>query len=334
VQFFSEINKRYFQQLIFGVIFVLTLNACTPLVQTPNSSSQLPLLTQHLFTTQDGVKLSVKKWLPVNSPKALLVALHGFNDYKNAFAWPATFLAENGIATIAYDQRGFGDAPQRGIWPGRALLERDAVDMIKLVQTEYPDTPIYLFGVSMGAAVALSASVTYDQLNVKGLILVAPAVWGGESFNWFYRSALWFGSHIARGFLTGRGYVTLSDNVEMIRLFQADPKVIPSSRLDAVYGMSQLMDYVQHIAKDNNKPVYLFYGLKDEVISIQAVCLLLKKLTSPFEVHFYPEGYHFLLRDLNREMVWNDILHSVNITSHRENTKDAPSSLIPSECTN
>jgi alpha-beta hydrolase superfamily lysophospholipase len=40
--------------------------------------------------------------------------LHGFNDYSNAFEVPAQALAWRGIATYAYDQRGFGEAPLRG----------------------------------------------------------------------------------------------------------------------------------------------------------------------------------------------------------------------------
>src|SRR5262249_47536372 len=45
--------------------------------------------------------------------RAVILALHGFNDYSHAFAMPGPLWAEQGIATYAYDQRGFGGTPMR-----------------------------------------------------------------------------------------------------------------------------------------------------------------------------------------------------------------------------
>ena len=70
----------------------------------------------------DGQVLPLRKWLPDGAVKAVILALHGFNDYSNAFEGPGEVWAHRGIATYAYDQRGFGGAPGRGLWPGRAAL--------------------------------------------------------------------------------------------------------------------------------------------------------------------------------------------------------------------
>jgi len=47
-------------------------------------------------------------WLPDGTPGAIVLALHGFNDYSNAFATTGQAFAASGIAVFAYDQRGFG----------------------------------------------------------------------------------------------------------------------------------------------------------------------------------------------------------------------------------
>ena len=61
--------------------------------------------------------------LPTSGVKAVILALHGFNDYSNAFAMPARLWAERGIASYAYDQRGFGGAPGlRPVQSDRATL--------------------------------------------------------------------------------------------------------------------------------------------------------------------------------------------------------------------
>ena len=76
----------------------------------------------------DGAELPLRSWLPqAGPPDAVLVALHGFNDYSNFFDGPGRWLAGRGIASYAYDQRGFGGAPHRGLWAGtEALAERPA----------------------------------------------------------------------------------------------------------------------------------------------------------------------------------------------------------------
>ena len=89
--------------------------------------------------------------------KAVILALHGFNDYSNAFEGPGEAWAERGIATYAYDQRGFGAAPERGLWPGRAALAADAATAAQILRRLYPRVPLYLLGDSMGGAVAVVA---------------------------------------------------------------------------------------------------------------------------------------------------------------------------------
>src|SRR5437870_7543725 len=60
------------------------------------------------FIAADGARLPLRSWLPRGEVKAVILALHGFGDYSNAFTLPGEFWAERGIATYAYDQRGFG----------------------------------------------------------------------------------------------------------------------------------------------------------------------------------------------------------------------------------
>ncbi len=79
-----------------------------------------PALTDAAFTTTDDKVLPLRRWLPDGGapPRAVILALHGFNDYSNAFDAPAREWTKDGIATYAYDQRGFGGAPgTRTLWP-------------------------------------------------------------------------------------------------------------------------------------------------------------------------------------------------------------------------
>ena len=47
------------------------------------------------------------------------------NDYANAFHMAAPYWAERGVATYAYDQRGFGRSYGRGEWPDEDSMRED-----------------------------------------------------------------------------------------------------------------------------------------------------------------------------------------------------------------
>ena len=100
--------------------------------------------TDSAFVAADGVSLPLRKWLPRGEVKTVILALHGFNDYSNAFTMPGPLWAEHGIATYAYDQRGFGGAPMRASWAGSARLAGDAVTATRLLRAMYPGRPVYL----------------------------------------------------------------------------------------------------------------------------------------------------------------------------------------------
>ncbi len=66
----------------------------------------------------DGTRLPLSCWQPQGLPKALVLGLHGYGDYRQSFAALGNWLAQRGIALLAYDQRGFGETGSRGVWPG------------------------------------------------------------------------------------------------------------------------------------------------------------------------------------------------------------------------
>src|ERR687898_2348389 len=82
--------------------------ACAPQVQITGTTLVAPELRGDFIQTADGTLLPLRSWLPVGKPKAVILGLHGMNDYSKSFAIPAERWRRDGIATYAYDQRGFG----------------------------------------------------------------------------------------------------------------------------------------------------------------------------------------------------------------------------------
>ncbi len=310
---------------------MLTLAACTP----PDPGVGLP----GAGAADSGESATVapwRHWQPENraatpdpsaatsTPPAaagVVLALHGFNDYSNAFQDFAAFCAERGIAVHAYDQRGFGANPDRGYWPGIERLTADLRSSVERLRRIYGETPLYVLGESMGGAVTIVAATGEQPLDVDGLILSAPAVWGGEHMNVFYRLTLWLASTLAPDWtLTGSGLdIRPSDNIEMLRAFSADPLVIKGTRTSSIAGLVALMDRALASAPKLDQDLLLLMGEKDEIVPPGALEDFRDRLPpARMSTISYADGYHMLLRDLQRDAVFEDIVTWIDGASKRD----------------
>ncbi|HUN53214.1 MAG TPA: lysophospholipase [Candidatus Sulfotelmatobacter sp.] len=293
-----------------SIVLLLLAAACTPALQTPGDDPQQPKLTADALITRDGVRLPLRIW-PASTPeKAVIVALHGFNDYSNAWAMPAAWWAEHGITTYAYDQRGFGAGPQVGIWAGVEPMVHDAEDAVRLVHARHPHVPVFLVGESMGASVAMVALADPTAPRVAGAVLGGPAVWGRSTMSPLYRAVLWFGVHIMPWDpVTGSNLgIWPSDNIAMLRALGRDPLILKRNRVDMVGGLVDLMDASLAAAPEIRAPTLVLYGQKDELIPRRSVEAMVEKLRDPHRIVVYRNGWHMVFRDLQCEVVWRDVL--------------------------
>jgi acylglycerol lipase len=298
---------------VFAAALLLLTAACSPRILAPGPAAQPPSLEEDRFVMADGAALPLRRWRPDGKPKAVVLALHGFNDYSKAFEKPAEHWAGNGILTYAYDQRGFGDAPLPARWHGWSTLTADLAAASRLVRQRHPGLPFYLLGESMGGAVIMAASGEDALPKTDGVILVAPAVWSREIMPGWQKAALWFLAHAAPGYrASGGGFGRVpSDNIDMLRKLSRDKKVIKRTRMDAVYGLVNLMDRALAAAPKLKGPALILYGKREDIIpdkARQALSARLPKSGCDIRIVDYEAGYHMLLRDLEAELVWKDVL--------------------------
>ncbi len=261
----------------------------------------------------DGYRLPLTVHIPAGEPVAIVLALHGFNDFRNAFNEPGRYFAGHGIMTVAYDQRGFGETAERGIWPGRQLLQQDAATLLSLLCRRHPDTPLFLLGESMGGAVSVLTVTENSNDCLRGVILAAPAVWGWQTMPIWQSTLLRIAAWLVPAYkVTGKGLkIRPSDNIEMLRALGRDPLVIKATRIDTIYGLTDLMEQAFGASSGITLPVLLLYGEHDEVIPKHALCRMVATLPeradNTWHLVLYPDGYHMLTRDLHAATVLGDI---------------------------
>jgi len=204
------------------------------------------------------------------------------------------------------------------LWSGRQTLAHDLNTLIKLVKDSHPQVPVFILGDSMGGAVAIVSMAKKDAPTVNGVILIAPAVWARSEMPFYQRLVLWIAAHtLPWKKVTGESLeISASDNIEMLRALGKDPMVIKETRIDVIYGLSNLMDDAYNSAGSIHTKILLLYGKKDEIIPWEPVYDFYKRLPSKelgqHQMILYENGYHMLLRDLQAEVVMKDIVDWVN----------------------
>lgn len=301
------------------ILLIALLAACTALPRYGVALPPLPdalLQADDTFIMPDNARLPVRTWLPGGTPRAVMLALHGFNDSRDAWEIPGPAFAAAGVAVFAPDQRGFGAAPQRGFWPGAAVLADDAAAMLHALRARYPGLPLYAVGESMGGAVLMTLAARADPPAVDGWILLAPAVWGRRQMGVALSSGLWLVSGLAPGLSVTGAEVPLkvmaSDNRDALIRLARDPLTIRRTRFDALRGLTDLMDLAQDAAPALHGRVLALYGAHDTLVPAEAMGRAWSRMPAAVRRGLYPSGYHLLLRDLGRSAPIGDVLAWIN----------------------
>lgn len=297
---------------------MLLLSACIPTVQraySPLATYEGPRFdaAANKFYSFDGAELGLSAWTPDVEPWAVIIGLHGMNDYADTFYLSGPWFAERGVATFAYDARGFGRSPRRGVWGGQRLMTEDVRTAVAVARRTYPNAKIVVVGDSMGAATAMATFGAENAPEIDRLILVAPAVWGWSSLPNHYAATLWVGAHTFpwRPVSAPRNVqrrITPSDNREMLRRIGRDQNMLFRTRIDAVYGLVGLMETASQRSANLHGDVAFLYGARDQIIPRASAERAARRLPASARTAIYAEGYHMLLRDLGREVVFEDIL--------------------------
>ena len=306
-------------RLCVALSLLLTLVACaTPAIQppmTPPPGFAGPALETRTLLMDDGARLPLARWTPeAGEPWAVIVALHGMNDSRAAFRLAGPWWAERGIETWAIDQRGFGEAPGRGIWAGEARMSEDLRTAVDLARARHPRAVIAVAGESMGGAVAIAAFASDRPPAADRLVLLAPAVWGWTAQGPINSASLWIAARAMGDRAVDvpewavRDRFASDNRVELFRNGR-DPNSILSTRFDALHGLVDLMESASMRLGAVRSPTLLLYGANDAVIQKVPMRQALERAGERpgLRTAFYPDGWHILNRDLQAGTVYRDV---------------------------
>jgi len=283
-------------------------------------------------------------------PKAVLQIAHGMVEYIDRYEEFAMFMAENGFVVAGNDHLGHGasviNKKEWGYFSEleehpMMLLVEDLNTLRGMISAEYPDLPYIMLGHSMGSYVLRGYLTKYSE-GLSGAIIVGT---GKEEdgmmklgmgickamaklFGWHYRSKFVQGLSYGKaykGFNTDGTDLTkswLSHNIPNMEKYYADERCTFIFTLNGYYGLMDMVSY-DNQRENNDKvnkelPLFIISGANDPVGNLGAG---VKAVYDDYEAigmkditwKLYEGDGHEILNELDREVVFKDILSWINI---------------------
>ncbi|MFN7178087.1 alpha/beta fold hydrolase [Hyphomonas sp.] len=271
------------------------------------------LTDQQILIAHDGARLGLSTWAAegASAPDHVIVGVHGMNNYAGEFRLAAPEWAKQGMTVYAYDQRGFGRSVNRGIWAGEDLMREDLRTAVSLARVRHPDATISVVAISMGAAVAITAFASDRPPEADRLILSGPGLRGWGALNPAFAGSLRLMHAVSPGLVVkppAFAKPKMSDNRDFLALQDSDPLHSTSNRVDQLFGAVTIMEQAHEAAPrlPAHIPVLASYGARDEVVPEAGPRRTARRFPAHVRTVYYPDGYHILLSDLQRERVIAD----------------------------
>lgn len=218
--------------------------------------------------------------------KGIIICVHGLGLHHKSYEDFGTRISKLGYAIVSFDMRGFGGYKDE---KGYDLVDlagcvEDLGNIITLFKRDYPKTPIFLLGESMGGAIALHVAVKYQD-DLQGLVSSVPS---GSRYK-SKRTALTVAYKLLRGknhqFDIGSSVVNQATHDENLRKEWKDD---PSARMDLsaseLIKFQRFMNQNIRLAKElRTLPVIIYQGFGDKLVKPEGTLALYNALGTKYK---------------------------------------------------
>ena len=263
-------------------------------------------MTTFSWNTNDGIEIYAKRW-PVEKAKAVICLVHGYGEHINRYNHLASYFNQREIAVLGYDQRGHGNSKgKRGHTPSYEHLMEDVAQLLIEAETAYPNTPVFLYGHSMGGGLVLNYCIRRHP-NIQGLISSAPWIRLG-----FDPPAI----KVALGRLlrnvvpalqqpSGLDPGLVSSSSDVVELYKNDPLV--HDRITLAAG-ADLLDFGLFLDKYEGKlpvPLLLMHGNADQVTSFPSSRFFARRVQGDITFKEWEGMYHEIHNEPGQQKVFD-----------------------------
>lgn len=300
-----------------------------------------------LKSQYDDLSISVMSVIPECRTKAVLIVVHGLMGSKERFIPFMKHMASEGVLCIAHDHRGHGesikDEKDRGYMykGGSEALINDLRMVAEDAEVRYGKLPLFILGHSMGSLAARSL-LKSDDRRFNGVILCGSPAY--TPLSQAGRALTGFMDFIGLGRMRpkmlqnmtsdmynrrfkseGPQAWTCSDHV-VRQAFANDPRHNFRLTVNGAYALTSLI-HMAYIKKSSatvtdGLPILMLQGGDDPCaggpaqIGRSADALKVSGYID-VKVRTYPHMRHEILNEIDKEVVWNDVLDFIRTCTDR-----------------
>lgn len=263
------------------------------------------------FEGTGGLQLFSQSWRPAGEEtRAALIVVHGLRDHSSRYAELAEHLVGQGFAVYAFDLRGHGRS--EGVRVHIDSFEEYLTDLgifLERVRKQEPGRPVFLFGHSMGGAIATLFALE-KKPDIAGMVLSAPALKPGADVS----KALIAMTKVIGGMLPNLKVLELDP-----KQFSRDPAVVKENETDPLIFQqggpartaSRLLGALNTISErmeEVSAPLLVMHGTADTVTDPEGSKALAKRASSKDKtLKLYDGLYHDLLHEPEKTQVLGDV---------------------------
>lgn len=262
------------------------------------------------LTTSADIHL--RHW-PSDSPRAVILLVHGLGEHIGRYEHLARFFNEHHIALLGFDQRGHGRSPgKRGHAPGLYPLLDDVESLLQHAQELHPDTPLFLYGHSMGGNLVLNYAAR-RRPQISGFIATGAWIRLPENPPALLLLLARFMSVVWSTFSQPNNIDTrkLSRDPEIVQAYNEDPLV--HNRISARLA-TELLDaarWLDQFSSALSAPALIMHGGADQVTDPEGSRAFAERLKNEVKLKLWEGLYHELHNEPEKEEVMRYTLNWV-----------------------
>ena len=247
------------------------------------------------FQGDASLELYYQSWHPTDQPKAVLVVIHGVGEHSDRYLNVVDNLVPEGYVLYAYDQRGHGKSPgQRGYLESWDEYRSDLKQFLDLVHQREPGLPVFMYGHSHGALIALDFLIN-ESNNLSGALVSGSPLASDDAASPMLVAAAKILSRVWPTFSLDSPInpAQLSCDARVVQKYQDDPAVfkILTARWGTEYLKTQ--DEVRAQASKIDVPILIIHGGEDSLCDPQGSQYLYEQVSSTDKtLKIYPSYFH------------------------------------------
>jgi alpha-beta hydrolase superfamily lysophospholipase len=253
------------------------------------------MVNQHFENIISNKKnIFLRSWLSNNDPIYNIIIIHGLGEHSGRYKEFASFFIKKNIGVFSFDLIGHGKSD--GL-KGHISNIKDFTDSIEevliQVRKRFINTPIIIFGHSLGGCLALNYLIERKSKEIS-LAIISSAWIETEIQIPKYLLIIQKVIHILfpKVRLSNRlDTKDLSKDIKIIDKYKNDPLVHDRISLNLLSEINKTIEKIKNKDYNIEIPVLIIHGKKDKIISYKGSELISKKIKDS-KLKLYDNVYH------------------------------------------